>query len=414
MMETKGQNRILHIALFVIALAVGWNFWLPTAENFYNLVTKANENRTKDLQNVDFYAYYNAGSRFSKGVNPYYWQISSTEKQFSDFLYPPTLLPLYSQLARIEYGQARLLWLALYFLCYLAAVAALCAVLKKEIRILFLGIALLLTVCSFPFLDHIHNGQADVFIASFTILGLAAYVRGWKIVAAALFALGTVMKVSPVLFLIFFVIFMRDWRFLIAYAIAGIIFVLASLPFVPLSLYPDYIFNVLPEVSKGTSYWINQSLLKYLSINSVLAQLVSIAGLLGFAVLAWYIRRRVIVQSPHSVDLRYPMDSGSFLGVSVFLMNLLVILIFAGKSWSMAYVWTILPAALLLALLFRMEASPVYMILVGVGIFLLESKVYGYPLLDSLNLWGSLFLMGVLIYGIFNSYYRLKPTPEEP
>ena len=395
------RYRILLFAFVLLAVAVGWNYWLPTAENFYNLVTQANENRTKDLQNVDFYAYYNAGSRFSRGVNPYYWENSPGNKQFSDYLYPPTLLPLYRQLARLDYGIARLLWLSLYFLCYAAAVAALYMVIKKEIRPIFLGLAILLTLASFPLLNHIHNGQADVFIAAFTMLGLAAYVRGWKIPAAALFALGTVMKVSPVFFLIFFVIFLWDWRFLAAYVVSVLVFVLMSLPFVPLALYPDYLFNVLPEVSKGTSFWINQSLLKYFTFNSLLAQAISVAGFLGFAVLAWFLRRRFSGPKSQAYEFHYPLDRKAFLGIAVFVVNLLVILIFAGKAWSMAYVWTILPAALLVTLLLQMETPAYYLILVGVAVFLLVSKVYGYPLLDSLNLWGSLLLTAVLLYGLF-------------
>ena len=395
------RYRILLFTFLILAMAVGWNYWLPNAENFYNLVTKANENRTKDLQNVDFYAYYNAGSRFSRGVNPYYWEEPPGDRQFSDFLYPPTFLPLYGLLARLDYGVARLLWLVLYFLCYGAAIAALYSVIKRELRPIFLGLAFLLSLSSFPLLNHIHNGQADVFIAAFTVLGLAAYARGWKIPAAVLFALGTVMKVSPIFFLIFFVIFLRDWRFLAAYLLSLLAFVLISLPFVPVSLYPDYLLHVLPEVSKGTSYWINQSLLKYITFSPLLAQLISATGFLGFATLTWFLRKRYAGTRNRGVDIQAPLDKHGFLGIAVFIMNLLVILIFAGKAWSMAYVWTILPAALLLTLLLQIETRPYFLILVGIGVFLLVSKVYGYPLLDSLNLWGSLLLIGILTLGLF-------------
>ncbi len=402
-MENTGQRRFLWLGVLVIILAVGWNYWLPTAENFFNLVTQANENRTKDLQNVDFYAYYNAGSRFSNGVNPYYWEISASQKQFSDYLYPPTLLPIYSLMARLSYNTARLLWLVLYFICYAAAAAALYSIIKKELRLVFLSLAALLTLCSFPLLNHIHNGQADVFIAGFTMLGLAAYVRGWKIPAAILFAFGTVMKVSPVFFLIFFVIFLKDWRFLIAFILAVLGFTLVTLPFVPAALYPDYILHVLPEVSKGTSYWINQSLLKYFSTYPLLAQGISLAGFVGFTGLAGWLRRHYSSkegQNPLYYQLKYPLDRESFPALTVFFLNLLVVLVFAGKAWSMAYVWTILPVALILTCLFEMKASPYYLAPVGLGVFLLVSKVYGYPLLDSLNLWGSLLLIITLGIGL--------------
>jgi hypothetical protein len=79
---------------------------------------------------------------------------------------------------------------------------------------------------------------------------------------------------------------------------------------------------------------------------------------------------------------------------------MLVILIFAGRVWTMAYVWMILPTALILAR--QVEAYPSrprtwQLGLTCLAVFLLLSKIYGYPILDSLNLWGSLLLAALLV-----------------
>jgi len=401
-MKTQTSRQFFALMLVVI-LALGWNYWLPTAENFYNLVTKANANRARDLQNVDFYAYYNAGARFSNGENPYYWG-----EQFSDYLYPPTLLPMYSLLARLPYNQARLFWLAMYFIVYLIAMTSLALTLQRELRLVFWILAVLLTLVSFPLLNHIHNGQADVFIAGFSMGGLAAYARGRRWLAAFLFALGTVMKVSPLLFLIFFVIYLRDWSFLVEFLVNCLGLCLLSLIFIPAGLYPDYILNILPEISKGTDYWINQSLLKYLYGNAIVAQLVAVMGIIGFMVLTWVIRQRSRLQESRLVA---PLDRGAMTVVTIFLMNLLVILVFAGKAWSMAYAWTILPAALYLTLLLQVEPRPIYLYLNIAGIFLISAKVYGYPLLDSLNLWGSLLLLGLCGTGLLFRRQAFRHVP---
>ena len=89
----KIDRRWSLILIITTAVVMGWNYWLPTAENFYNLITPADENRQYALRNVDFFAYYNAGVRFEKAENPYFYSYQEGNV-FSDYIYPPTLLPL--------------------------------------------------------------------------------------------------------------------------------------------------------------------------------------------------------------------------------------------------------------------------------------------------------------------------------
>jgi FtsH-binding integral membrane protein len=101
-----------------------------------------------------------------------------------------------------------------------------------------------------------------------------------------------------------------------------------------------------------------------------------------------------------ATSFQWPLDRRSYPAVTMFFLNLLVILLFVGKAWTMAYSWTILPAALFLTLLLQMNARPVYLAAVGTGVFLITSKIYGYPVLDSLNLFGSLLLVALLVIGL--------------
>ena len=122
---------------------------------------------------------------------------------------------------------------------------------------------LVLTTASFPLLMHIHNGQSDVFVISMVMIGYVAYIKGFTKSSAFLFALASLTKVSPVLFLIFFVLFLKDYRFLLFFFLSIVGMALISLVAVPFNLYKDYIFQVLPEISKGTSNWLNQSIVKF-------------------------------------------------------------------------------------------------------------------------------------------------------
>ena len=259
---------------------------------------------------------------------------------------------------------------------------------------------------------HIHNGQSDVLVISMVLIGYVAYIKGFKTGSAFLFALAAMTKVSPALFLIYFVIFLKDYRFLITFCLWAVGILLVSLLVVPFSLYTDYIFHVLPEVGKGTSNWLNQSIVKYIPASQgSLAQVISLAGFVLFGLFALWLSKH------HPSSKRVPGKTlGEEPGISesVFTLNILAILIFSGKVWSMAYVWMILPAALIVARLVESRPKTWYLVLNCVAVCLLVSKVYGYPILDSLNLWGSLLLFTLLVIRLMKEEWVFEVTPDDP
>ena len=411
MHQLSKTNRHWGIVLaLTLAVVISWNYWLPMAEDFYNLVTPADENRQYALRNVDFFAYYNAGVRFENGDNPYFYEDHGS-RNFSDYIYPPTLLPVYDLLSHLGYDQARLLWLGLYFTAYAICFTILLLATRKDVRSILLANGLLLTAASFPLLMHIHNGQSDVLVISMVLIGYVAYIKGFKTGSAFLFALATMTKVSPVLFLIYFVIFLKDYRFLITFCLWAIGMVLVSLLVVPLSLYTDYLFQVLPEIGKGTSNWLNQSIVKFVPVSQGgFAQVISLAGFVLFGLFTWWLSKH------YTSSQRIPgktLGQTQNISAIVFILNILVILIFSGKVWSMAYVWMILPAALLVTLLVKSYPKIWYLLMICVAIFLLVSKVYGYPILDSLNLWGSLILLILLVISLTKEKWAFNEIPED-
>jgi hypothetical protein len=407
---TKTNGHWSIILVLTLAVVIGWNYWLPMAKDFYNLVTPADENRQSALRNVDFFAYYNAGVRFEKGANPYFYGDPALGI-FSDYIYPPTFLPLYGLISNLDYDQARILWVGLYMAGYFLCFSLLLLVARQEIRAFLLACGLVLTTASFPLLMHIHNGQSDVLVISMVLIGYAGYIKGYKTGSAFLFALAAMTKVSPALFLIYFVIFLKDYRFLLAFCLWAVGMMLVSLLAVPINLYGDYIFRVLPEIGKGTSNWLNQSIVKYVPVSlGSLAQAISLGGFLLFGLFVWWLCKRY--PSSKRIPGKTLGEKGNIYE-NVFLLNILVILIFSGKVWSMAYVWMILPAALLLTRLIESHPKTWYLVLNCLAIFLLVSKVYGYPILDSLNLWGSLILSALLIIGLIKEEWVFNENPND-
>lgn len=387
MNDNGTRGRLFPILMIIILVGIGWNYWLPTVEDYLNLRT-----RPDYPPNIDFFAYFNAGNRFEDGVNPYYWADTNPENEdYSDFLYPPTVLPLFTLLSRLSYNSARYLWFGIYAGSFLLAFIVSMRRFPTSRHLLFtlLGGTLLLT--SYPMLLHIRNGQMDVFIISLILISRAFYMQDRSVPAAFLLAVASLIKISPAFLLIYFVLYRKDIRFLLHYALSITGLILASLLFVPLELYADYFFNILPAVSLGTSYWLNQSIIKLLPEGHVLSTVLSFAGLAAFSLFSLLLScfKWKFKQSETTKE--------SFQDFLLFYLNLLIVLAFAGKIWSMAYVWMIIPSTILLTHILHRKTSPVELAAAATCILLMNSKVYGYPVLDSLNLIGNLAMTVLLV-----------------
>jgi len=148
---------LTRLLIILVIFGIGWNYWLPTAEDYFNLQT-----REGYPPNIDFFAYYNAGNRFEEGANPYYWaETNPAEGNFSDFIYPPAILPLLKTLSSLPYNNARSLWAGLYGTLLLLALITMQQLLPEKNRWLYILFSSFLFLTSFPLLLHIRNGQHD-------------------------------------------------------------------------------------------------------------------------------------------------------------------------------------------------------------------------------------------------------------
>ncbi len=385
--------RILFLLLIVL---ICWNYWLHSAWEMYNTVSQTNSG---ELHNVDFFTYYNAGSRLLHGNNPYFYgQDQHGPPVISDYHYPPVFLPIFSLLARLDYDQARALWLVLYALSYMAILGVMARSMPSEWSFPFIVASYLLTLLAYSLLFHILTGQADIFVIVLILGSYLAYAVKHKVLSVILLAASTFLKVSPLFMLAYFVLFLRDFKYLLGYLATILAIAAVSFFFVPFSYYSDYFFSVLPEVTKGTGMELSQSLVSYFSYSPFLTRLISICGLGALAVLAWLLGNSF---SPVERRPILPLASDHFRSEVVFILCLAWVLIFHSGAWPYTYVWLILPSAWLLVGLIRQRVKPAYLAVVGLGILLIMAKDYGIPGLNKLNLWGNILLTTTLSIGLF-------------
>jgi hypothetical protein len=206
-------------------------------------------------------------------------------------------------------------------------------------------------------------------LVGLTILSLVAHRSNHSRVSATLLAAGTLLKGPPVLFLVYFVVFYRDLRYLVHFLESTFTILGISLLVVPIQLYWIWIVNVFPTLFVGAALPINESVMGTISISglSYLTPGVFVAGTCMFAMFAYVVYPKSLTK----------LGSPSLVAAdAMFLMNSLMILLLGTRSWPQDYVWVIIPVALFLSALLVQGVKTSYFILVGVAAFFFNFNAY--------------------------------------
>jgi hypothetical protein len=201
------------------------------------------------------------------------------------------------------------------------------------------------------------------------MLSLTAYGSNHSRVSATLLAAGTLLKGSPVFFLLYFVVYHRDLRYLVYFLESSAAVFAISLLVVPIQLYWVWLVNVFPTLFIGSNLPLDESVMGVLSISGLryITPVVFSVGVCLFAVFAYRVRPK---------SLTKPASQSSVAADAMFLMNSVVLLLLGTRSWPQDYVWVILPTALFLSALLAERVNPFYLTVVCVAAFLFNFDNY--------------------------------------
>ena len=346
----------MYVLLGVVCFLIGWNYWIPaylypTAAGLYG------------SGHPDFNIFYLAGHLWLSHQNPY------LGIQPTPFVYPPASLPFFGLFAMFDLTLASWLWMATYMIAFAAAFLALAFSLHRERRFLYVSIALLLFFTSYPLLLMMVLGQSDLLISGLTILSLVSLRAKRGFISALILSIATLMKGSAVFFLVYFVVFRRDWRYLDYFLACTVVIVGVSLLVVPVQLYWYWVTRVaLTEFSLYDQPF-SQSIIRFLwlaGLGKDALEAVSLIGIILFVVFAFYAGSGV-----PAVGINW----GTLRSDAMFLMNGLIILLLSPRSTIYPYVWIILPLALVLSTLLTEDVRISYIALVGAAAFLLNATL---------------------------------------
>lgn len=197
-------------------------------------------------------------------------------------------------------------------------------------------------------------------------MSLAALSLKRSYISAALLAIAALSKGPPILMVVYFVLFRKDLGYLARFLMSASPVVLASSLVVPYKLYAYYLVNVAPAPTTAFSMEANESVVGLLSRShlSELTPTVTFAGYMAFAAFAVHFGRQA-----RALGQRALRDD------TMFLMNVLVILLFEPRTSIYPYVWIILPAALFLSTIMADKVSTYYLLSTSLATALLNANV---------------------------------------
>ena len=287
--------------MLTICLLIAWNYWVPLAV--------VNPFSTRNLpfsqygtDSADFHTFYLAGGSWLSKGNPYTLNGRATQ-----FIYPPTSLPLFGIFAKFDFRTASQLWAVLYFGVLAVALLALAFTLKGDKRYVFVSVAVLLFLTSYPLFILFQLGQIDLLLSGLTVLSLVSQRLKHESVSAFLLSVATLLKGPPALLLIYFVLYRRDLKYLARFALSTIIVVGGSLLIVPVGVYSYWIVNVFPTFSSAYALESNQSITQIVA-NAHLSQIIPAVILTGygvFAIFALWAGSKKTGQGVYGVACRY-------------------------------------------------------------------------------------------------------------
>jgi hypothetical protein len=335
-------------------------FWTDWADYFFWLIRWDTISDVTRL--ADFFNLYQHGQWWLlQYINP-----QTQFRPITSIGYLPTSFPFFGLFALFNFGFAAQLWIVICLSVFVVALFSLALTLESERRLLFISIAVLLFLTSYPLRIELELGQLNLLIASLTVLSLVAQRFKHNFVSALLLSIGTLLKGPPMLFLIYFVVFRRDLRYLINFLTCTIGIVAVSLFVIPIQWYLNWVMNIVPTypVASGLSQSIT-GLVSLAGLNK-LSSIIFLAGICLWVVFAFYINSDRFIGS----------GMNSLRADAMFLVNALIMLLIGPSSWFQNYVWVILPIALFLSRLIMEETKTTYLAIVGFATFLMNVTHY--------------------------------------
>ncbi len=275
------MSRTIRNTLYILAyLALAYHFvnkvFLPTFLP-----------NDQDIVN-DFGSYYAASRFIAEGINPYRstdghqtiqitideqtaWQMHKSI--IPAYIYPSFLAIIITPLSTLSFPPARILWSVICLVAFVGCIVLTFVIFKRKPQLDVLTLLIItIFVASMPTLETMTLGQVNYIVLLLLMLSWISSTRNSSLLGGALLAAATLIKVSPVLLLLYF-IWRKNLRYIIGFVLAFSFF-LAMMQLLAPSVDSTYVREVLPAISARAPELNNKAIAvwwQFLFINNALA-----------------------------------------------------------------------------------------------------------------------------------------------
>lgn len=245
------------------------------------ILCRFNVGRIQEAPGLDFSAYYLAGKALSEPTKPLYYVpkhpdgrmifIPSSDQNYwhrmamresipktMQFNYPPFAAVLARPFALLSFPIALKLWTGLTVALLLGSIYLIILIGEAQNRVCVLVAAAIGVFSAAPVTNTFELGQINAVLLFLWTLGVYLYKKNRPSSCALCFALGSMIKITPVMVVPLFIL-TRKWRWLAWFAgWAGLLFVIGVAGTGWRNL-QTYVSEVLPSMSCGTPYFANRS-----------------------------------------------------------------------------------------------------------------------------------------------------------
>ena len=257
------------------------------------------------------------------------------------FNYPPFAAVFLEPLSVLKWAPALLVWRVVLVGVVLLSVYFSVLLTGLDYRWLKFGLAAVAAFSFFPLIETLLEGQIDPFILLFWVLGIYLFEKGRSVESAFVFALGTVLKLSPAMVIGLFLL-RRRWKWLASYALSLAVLCAVSVWRLGWSNHVIFVREVMPKLSCGMALLGNRSL-PGLIYDIGLHRVPLEAGPLPSAALCSLVKVIGLVLYIGSLFLLWRRNQTKSLPVYEFMPLALLTLLISPVSWRHHYLLALLP-----------------------------------------------------------------------
>lgn len=351
-MKRFTPQKLLNVSLVVVFVALV--FPLYVAKGLNDSLDHARGTGT--VGGIDFKAYYIAADMLRTGKDFYDVEQQKQEVEArglppneSFYIYPPLLAILFLPLTTLPIHTAAQVWFFLNLILYVVSLVVLWRTLDLGRLSRHLGLLCTLAFLFPPALFTLYKGQVNILVLLLLALTLLCYKSERPILAGLFLGLGAMVKLMPLLLLLYFM-----WRRKTAVAAAALATVLligiAGLILIGIHPHLTYLTEVMPSLTQPHPNPSNQSIGGFFSLlftgNDYTDYYVNNLALWKMLTVSFSLAAIACVTALCSRDQARPPREDLEIGLVVTTMPLV-----ASIAWVDTLVILVLPYAALLALL---------------------------------------------------------------